>query len=460
MSSILCVDDDSLITRQLETQLREFGHEPFLTGHLRGAREALARRSFDLVLSTVRLPDGDALALLDELTDARVPVVMMTPYVRTDDAVDAVRRGALDYITKPIRRETLRLSVQHAIEHGRLARENQEFRRRVALLQAAPPFVGRSAELRRALEMVSSVSSTRATVLITGEVGTGKKSLARSIHQQSPRSDRPLVTVPCAAMSPVMLEADLFGATPGRDGEAGDSAFERARGGTLLLDEIAAISLDLQARLLRALQQQEFERAPESRPVRVDVRLIATTARDLREEVMYGRFRRDLFYRLSVVILQVPSLRERTEDLPLLATHFAERAAADLGISMPAIPAETLAFLGRHRWPGNVLELQTAIRRAVFLCRGGALVPEAFDLRSSLLDRTGTMPATLNVRALRDWAVARALEETGGHGGRAARLLGLSDRTLRNLRSRERGRRAEKSERPGDGDRPGAPPEF
>jgi DNA-binding NtrC family response regulator len=470
MPIILCVDDDRAATTQLEVELRQLGHEPVLTSRIHTAREALARRSFDLVISTLRLPDGTGLELLDEIGESATPapVLMMAPYQDTAEALDALRRGAIDFITKPIRTETLRLSVQLAIENGRLRRENHDYRQRVSFLQGPPPIIGRSVELRRVLEMVDSVAPTRATVLLEGESGVGKELFARAIHEKSPRRDRPMVTLRCAALSPAMLEVALFGqeASPfgGRPGPR-EGAFERADQGTLLLDEITEMSLPLQGRLLRTLQQQEFERSPGARPVRVDVRLIATTRRDLRERVAAGSFRRDLYYRLSVVTIHAPALRERPEDLPLLVSHFAETAATELGIRTPSIPEETLDRLRRHSWPGNVHELANAVERAVILSRDGVLTPGAFDLRGALPSTEPTAgsavaPQVFDLETLKFDALQRALLATAGRRAKAAKLLGISERTLRNMLQRVKGRKTSEPSLGGDDDRPGPPAEL
>lgn len=458
MPNILCVDADGAAALRLEGALRQLGHEPLLTTRVHGAIEALKRRRFDLVLAAFRLPDGTGLDLLDaigETADA-APVIVMTPHGRTDDALASLRRGALDVVTKPLRLESLRMAVQHGLENGRLQRENAAFRERITMLQRPRPIVGRSAELRRVLEMMDSVAPTRATVLLEGESGSGKELFAHAIHEMSPRRDRPMVTVPCAALSPLMAESAMFGEAPDPADPARarrEGAFERADQGTLLLGEISEMSLDLQARLLRTIQHQEFEPTPGARPIRVDVRLIATTRHDLREQVAIGRFRRDLYFRMSVVMIRAPALRERLEDLPCLVEHFAQRAAEELGIRTPAIPEETLDRLRRHAWPGNVHELANAVERAVILCRDAPLLPAAFDLRGASEARgdAGAGEAVpvepsaelFDLRTLKHAALHRALEATGGHRGQAARMLGISERTLRNMLNRgpERPRR-------------------
>lgn len=461
MSRILCVDDDASVTQALERFLHSLGHETQLAPGLRAALERMERERFDLVISSFRIGDPSATRLLQAAArDAQdVPVIVMTDYERHQDAADALTHGAVDYLTKPLRQEALRLAVNNAIEIGRLRRENDDYRRRITSLEEVRAIVGESDMLRGVLDVVQAVAPTRATVLIEGEPGTGKEVFARAIHEGSPRRDRPFVTFNCAALPEGQAESALFGDEPGEPGCEG--AFQRAEGGTLLLVEVSELRLDLQAKLLRALQEREIEPAGNGRPAPVDVRLVATTQRDLKAEADAGRFRRDLCYRLSVVPIRTPPLRARLDDLPLLVTHFVARAARELGIRPPAVPPETLERLRQHPWPGNIRELANAVERAVILSRTGTLPPSAFDLRvpgtasppavSALPvpgvpgSSPGAFPAaapgsaTFNLRALKRTAVERALAATGGRRGRAAELLGISERTLRNMLNRPAG---------------------
>jgi transcriptional regulator with GAF, ATPase, and Fis domain len=309
--------------------------------------------------------------------------------------------------------------------------------------------IGQSDSMKSLYSTVRAVASTRATILIEGESGTGKELIVRALHEMSPRADRPFVAVNCAALPEGLVESTLFGHERGAFTGANAryiGAFERADGGTLLMDEISELRLDLQAKLLRAIQERQFERVGGGRPVQVDVRIVATTNRDLAREVEAGRFRADLFYRLRVVPIRVPALRERPEDIPALVKFFAARAAAELGVSDPLVPADVLWTLAQKPWPGNVRQLEHAVERAVILSTNGALAIEDVLLDESVdvsnptdsvvsapraVAAGGNEEEPINLRALERRAIERALHATGGHRLRAARLLGISDRTLR-----------------------------
>ncbi len=339
--------------------------------------------------------------------------------------------------------------MTNALEVTRLRRENEDFRREIRSLRGERVIVGESRALRAAMETVAAVAPTRATVLIQGESGTGKELIARAVHDQSPCRDQLFVTVNCAALPEGLVESALFGHERGAfTGATARSlgAFERAHRGTLLLDEISEMRLDLQPKLLRAIQEQEIERVGGEQPIRVDTRIIATTNRDLRAEVEAGRFREDLFYRLHVVPIRTPPLRERLEDLPMLVEHFAAAAAARLGIRAPRVQAEAIEGLKHRSWPGNIRELANVVERAVILDRSGSLTPGSFDNshdRVAAHYAGGGGPPTAAVLAARPelaldlaelerLAIQRALLATGGHRAKAADLLGISERTLRN----------------------------
>ncbi len=438
MSTILCIDDEPSVGVVLEHHLAEIGHTPVLATSVAEALEALTRQPFDLIISDYRMPQASGLDLLETLRQqgTDVPVIIMTGYSSVEHAVLTMRHGAVDYLTKPLRQEAVRLAVQNAIEMARLKRENDQFRREIISLRGRRTIVGDSPALRAVLDTIAAVAPTRAAVLLEGESGTGKELLARALHDQSPRREQPFVTVNCAALPEGLVESTLFGHERGAftgatQRQAG--AFERAHRGTLLLDEISEMRLDLQAKLLRALQEQEFERVGGSSPVRVDVRVVATTNRDLLAEVAAGRFRQDLYYRLAVVPVRTPPLRDRPEDLPVLVRHFVEAFAAELGVKAPALPDATLRALVERRWPGNVRELANAIERAVILARGGALTPALFGAAEparAAAPADAALPA-LDLTQLERIAIEQALVRTGGHRARAAELLGISERTLR-----------------------------
>lgn len=459
MSNILCIDDEPSVGVVLEHHLTEIGHHPVLATSVDEGLKAVREQPFDLIISDYRMPNATGLDLLELLRAQgyEIPVIIMTGYSSIEHAVMSIRHGAVDYLTKPLRQEALRIAVNNAIEVARLRRENEAYRREITSLRGQRTIVGESAALRDVMETIAMVAPTRATVLLEGESGTGKELFARALHEQSPRREEPFVTVNCAALPEGLVESTLFGHERGAftgatQRQAG--AFERAHRGTLLLDEISEMRLDLQAKLLRAIQEQEFERVGGSQPVRVDVRIVATTNRDLLAEVEAGRFRRDLYYRLAVVPVKTPSLRDRHGDLPRLVEHFVAVTASELGVKSPVVRADALAVLEQRPWPGNIRELANAVERAVLLSRGNPLGPEAFGAPVSA---THVLPAAtaaaahstaaasavgtgtagegelpLNLHDLERIAIQRALAATGGHRTRAADLLGISERTLRN----------------------------
>ncbi len=448
MATILCLDEDPSVAALLEHALTDLGHTPTLAGSLAEALRLAGDTSFDLAIADYRVGDGSGLDLLDRLREAgqQIPVIIMTAYTSVEHAVASMRRGAIDYLTKPLRAEALRLAVNNAVEVTRLRRENEDIRQEISSLRGPRTVVGRGAAITRVLETIATVAPTRATVLLEGESGTGKELFARALHEQSPRRGEPFVTVNCAALPEGLVESTLFGHERGAFTGAASrqqGAFERAHRGTLLLDEISEMRLDLQAKLLRAIQEQEFERVGGHQAVQVDVRIVATTNRDLKAEVDHGRFRRDLYYRLNVVPVRTPPLREHREDIAELAEHFVRLSARELGCTPPDLGADAVAYLEGRTWPGNVRELANAVQRAVILCRDGVLTPASFgaDTAAGRAPQFGTVEGTaggeatlpsLNLRELERVAIDRALAATGGHRVRAATLLGISERTLRN----------------------------
>ena len=445
MSTILCIDDEPSVGVTLEHSLAEFGHQAVLASGVNEGLKVLAQQSVDLILSDYRMPDATGLDLLEALRQQgfEIPVIIMTGYSSIEHAVLSMRHGAVDYLTKPLRQETLRIAVSNALEVNRLRRENDEFRRELNSLRGPRTIVGESESLRTVMETIAAVAPTRATVLLEGESGTGKELFARALHEQSPRRDQPFVTVNCAALPEGLVESALFGHERGAFTGANvrsHGAFERAHRGTLLLDEISEMRLDLQPKLLRAIQEQEIERVGGHQLLKVDVRIVATTNRDLLAEIQANRFRRDLYYRLSVMPIRTPPLRERPGDIPLLAEHFVRNAAASLGVKPPEIPVETLELLQRRSWQGNIRELANVIERAVILCRSGQLLPAAVSeiqeggpaAKAAPPVPDGPAGAPINLKELEHIAIERALTATGGHRTRAAELLGISERTLRN----------------------------
>ena len=402
---------------------------------------------------------------------------MLTGYASIEHAVAAIKAGAVDYITKPVRPQQLELAIDQALELVRLRRENEALRKEVMEFRHERQIVGDSPAIRRLMHVVAMAAPTRATVLVQGESGTGKELVARAIHDQSDRRDRPFIKLNCAALPEGLIESALFGheqgAFPGAVKRV-EGAFERANHGTLLLDEVSEMRPELQAKLLRVLQEQEFERVGGTTPIRVDVRIIATTNRDLAAAVAAGSFRQDLYYRLSVIPVTLAPLRERADDVAALAYRFAMRTAAELGKAVDGIAPEALELLQRYPWPGNVRELQHAVERAVILSTAPVLGPQCFEgqrpgpadsfgsplapaARYALPSyagsvaagayaarggvRTAELPApaqpsvtltSFNVDAAEAVLIRHALEAAGHNRTRAAELLGISVRTLRN----------------------------
>ncbi len=502
MASILYVDDDPSVGLILQDTLERAGHHTVGARNVPEAFQVLARGGVDLIISDYRMPGLSGLEFLNLLSrdGYDVPLIMLTGYASIENAVASIKAGAVDYITKPIRPQQLELAVEQALEFVRLRRENEALRREVMEFRNERQIIGDSVALRRILQTVAMAAPTRATVLLQGESGTGKELFARAIHDRSDRADRAFIQLNCAALPEGLIESALFGHERGAFTGAikrVEGAFERAHRGTLLLDEVSEMRLDLQAKLLRVLQEQEFERVGGTTPIRVDVRIIATTNRDLAADAAAGSFRRDLYYRLGVIPILIPPLRERSSDIPLLAMRFAVKTGADMGKEIRGISAEAIEYLSSQEWPGNVRELQHAVERAVILSNDPVIQVHAFDpLRYGLTPAAGiaqipsgrplpppalaaavpaappmsapmsagpiysassvSMPEigvpaaatatatvtptssssvllnSLNVADAERVLIERALEAAGGNRTRAADLLGISVRTLRN----------------------------
>jgi DNA-binding NtrC family response regulator len=462
MARILCVDDEAASLAVIEEALKRADHQTTGVRNVEAALTVLGRGGIDLIVCDYRMPGATGLEFLSimEKEGIEVPLIMITGFGSIEHAVASIKAGAVDYITKPARPQQLQLAVEQALELVRLRRENAQLREEVSRFRGASEIVGDSPAMNRIYETLAVVAPTRATVLLQGESGTGKELLARTLHQMSDRNEGPFIPVNAAALPENLVESTLFGHEKGAFTGAVKSmrgAFERANFGTLLLDEISEMRLDLQAKLLRALQEQEFERVGGTSPIRVDVRIVATTNRDLAQEVEAGRFREDLFYRLSGVPIRIPPLRERLEDVPLLVNHFARRAAAENGKAFSGVAPKTIETLQSYAWPGNVRELAHDVERAVILGTSDVLTPEAFDrsrfgLTPSLPDHAPRPPAgdgegkggaqgpaktrifleSLNLAEAETVLIRKALDHTGDNRTKAAGLLGISVRTLRN----------------------------
>ena len=468
MATILYLDDEPAIGLILEDTLERAGHRAIGAQTVPQALQALAEQDIDLIISDFRMPGLTGLEFLELLQQegSTVPLIMLTGYATIEHAVASIKAGAIDYITKPVSPERLELAVSQALEVVRLRRENTALRREVMEFRNERAIIGEAPQIRRLMQTLSTAAPTRATVLLQGESGTGKELFARAIHDLSDRREKPFIKLNCAGLPEGLIESALFGHEKGAFTGAirrVEGAFERAHLGTLLLDEVSEMRLDLQAKLLRVLQEQEFERVGGSHPIKVDVRIIATTNRDLATFATQGHFRQDLFFRLSVLPISIPPLRERRQDIPLLAQRFALRTAAEMNKVVSGVSPEALALLQEYDWPGNVRELQHAVERAVILSPDPILQAHAFDsVRFGLTQNSSgptssrsraavpsagheeltRVPASaliltsLNVETAEQLMIARALEAADGNRTRAAELLGMSVRTLRSKLNR------------------------
>jgi two-component system response regulator AtoC len=439
--SILLVDDEERILKALGRALRDEGHEVVATSSAREAQRLLSGRTFDLFVVDNRMPERTGLELIRDLLASapegdRPQIIMMTAHATVESAIEAMKLGAFDYLQKPFEVEELLVAVRRALEHQRL-RTQQLY----LLSERDEQFnhygiVGGSRAIQDLIHKLEQVALTKSTVLISGETGTGKELAARAIHDRSAQRGLPLIKVNCAAIPETLLESELFGhvrgaftgATSNKKGK-----FALADGGTLFLDEIGATSSALQAKLLRVLQEREFEPLGAERTQTVDLRVIAATNRDLRRMVAEGRFQEDLFYRLSVIPIVLPPLRERREDIPVLVDHFLRKHAQRTGKRMDGVAREALASLQSYDWPGNVRELENTIERAVVLSSGPVI--EAAEVSPQGAGAAAPPgPPSLKLHQNIEWVeretIGRALREAGGVKKAAAELLGISQRAL------------------------------
>ena len=448
MAVILCVDDEPELLKVLSRILERLGHSVRTAASVHEALQVIAREVVDLIITDWSMPHLTGLDLLQLLRDDGndTPVVMLTAYGSIDHAVLAIQAGAANYLTKPFQRAQIEFTVMQTLKLAALGAQNAVLVREAAAQRSQHDIVGESVAVQRLLKSVAAAASSRATVLLQGESGTGKELLARAIHDQSEQAQHPFLQINCAALPEHLIESALFGHEKGAFTGAYKrslGAFERAHGGTLLLDEISEMRIDLQPKLLRVLQEREFERVGGSASVKVDVRIIATTNRDLAAHIAAGRFRQDLYYRLSVLPIAVPPLRDRREDIPRLAYRFAVRAAAEAARPFEAFTPEAMALLEAYSWPGNIRQLQHAVERAVIFAQRPVLDVGLFELDADagapVRSSVATKPAngrgltldTLDLEAVEQQVIAHALHVSEGNRTRAAALLGVDVRTLR-----------------------------
>ena len=438
--SLLLVDDDRHVLSSMADWLREQGYKVDTAGTFAEGVAALDRKAFDVVLADIRLGDGDGFDLLAYARRVRpdASVILLTGYGSVEAAVEAIRQGAFDFLTKPLIDQELEVAIERALNQREVIEENRTLRAQLDLRFGMENLVGHDHRMLRIYDMVDSVADTRATVLVTGESGTGKSLVARAIHRRSSRRDRPFVEVACGALPETLLESELFGHVAGAfTGAVGEKLgkFMQADGGTIFLDEVSTASHAMQVKLLRVLQDLEFEQVGGTKTFRVDTRLILATNEDLTRAVAEGRFRQDLFYRINVINIELPPLRERISDIPLLAEHFLRQVCADSGKQVQGFSEEAMTALQRFRWPGNVRELENVIERAVLLGKGSVIgiddLPAAVVAAGPVrMEPVGTQSLKQALAAPERQIILEVLEANQWNRHTTAEVLGINRTTL------------------------------
>lgn len=437
--SILIVDDDLAHRTMLEAMIRGWAYDTFTAEDGDIAIERVEERAFDMILMDIRMvrvSGIEALAMIQRINPA-IPIIIMTAYASVDTAVEALKNGAYDYLTKPLDFEKLKITLLRAMEHVRLKDENLRLKAQTAELFDRRNIVGTSPAMRQLIETLTQAAPAEATVLIAGESGTGKELVAGAIHYNSPRKNGPFVKINCAAITDTLLESELFGhergAFTGADRRK-EGRFVQAQGGTLFLDEISSMPLSMQAKLLRVLQERELTRVGGEEVIRLDVRVVAATNVPLEEMVKDGSFREDLYYRLNVVTLQLPPLRERREDIPLLADRFLKTFREKNRKDIKGFSPQAMNRLTHHEWPGNVRELMNAVERAVVLSTGAFLEADLLLPGVADPDQPQALPedpqAIIPLDAVEKATILRALKSLGGNKSETARKLGITRKTL------------------------------
>ncbi|TDT94665.1 MULTISPECIES: sigma-54-dependent transcriptional regulator [Azorhizobium] len=438
--AILVVDDEKRLGEVLAAALTERGFETTAVSSAAAALAHCEANAVDLVLTDLRMPDRSGRDLLLALKEGRpdLPVIIMTAYATVRGAVDLIKDGAFDYVAKPFELDDVVATIERALKIRAVVNENARLRMELEGRYCFDNLIGESAPFRNVLQQVGEVAQSRASVLLHGESGTGKELIARAIHYNSPRREMPFIAVNCAAIPETLIESELFGhvkgaftgATSNREGR-----FSAADGGTLFLDEIADMPLSVQAKVLRAVQEQSFEPVGSSKPLKVDVRIIAASHKDLQKAIADGAFRMDLYYRLAVFPITLPPLRERHDDIPLLAAHFLRRAAQEMGKKIDGISLPAQEALAHYGWPGNIRELQNCMERAAIVARAPVIEPKdlmLFGPEAPGASAQRALPSDLDgeLERIEREFLLEALKESGGVQARAAERLGITERSL------------------------------
>ncbi len=440
VGAVLVVDDEPEMRTLVQDVLQDHGHHVAVAASGKEALKRLGEEEYGVVLTDLRMKEMQGIELLSEIKRGypNTNVILMTAFGSVETAIEAMKQGAYDYLVKPIKNDELLRVIDRAVREAELRREVDRLRREVHKEYSFHQILGKSKAMREVFDLIRRVADSPTNVLITGESGTGKELVAKAIHYNSERRDAPFVPVNCAAIPDTLLESELFGHMRGAFTDAKTDKrglFEEAQKGTLFLDEISELPLLLQAKLLRAIQEREIRRVGATRPVSVDVRIIAATNLVLAEEVKAKRFREDLFYRLNVIEIRLPPLRERNEDIPLLVDAFLRKCAEASHKELRGMTEAALALMIDYQWPGNVRELENVIERAVTLARGAKIMPE--DLPSTLQGTRGdrrviaeAADRTLPLSEVENEYILRILEKTGGNKYQAAHILGIDRKTL------------------------------
>jgi two-component system, NtrC family, response regulator AtoC len=441
---ILVVDDDEITCNLLEEVLSKegYGVEKALNGN--EAIEKGAKKNYDVVLTDIKMAGADGMEVLHTYRQKSPDtiIVMMTAFGSIETAIGAIKEGAYDYVSKPFKLDEIKLTIRRALEQKRLIEENQLYRQELITKYKLENIVGRSSGMLQVYKTIARVADSRSTVLITGESGTGKELIARAIHFNSSRAAKPFVAVDCGALAETLLESELFGHVRGAFTGAvvnKKGLFEEADGGTCFLDEIGDISAAMQAKLLRVLQEHEIKKVGGTDTIKIDVRIVAATNKNLEELVEEKKFREDLFYRLNVVTIHLPPLRERAEDIPLLADHFLRKYMGENKKNVSQISPEAMEFLLTYGWPGNVRELENVIERSVTLSHRSVILPDDLPRRiraEKKGDLAQTLPSHLPLAELEKIYIQKILEEAGGNKKKAADILGIDRRTLYRMAAR------------------------
>ena len=437
---ILVVDDEPSHRQMIEAVLSAEGYEIEQAGNGQAAIDAIAEKFYDLVIMDIRMPEIGGIEALKQIKSISpgIPIIIMTAYASVGTAVDALKSGASDYLTKPLDIEELKILVAKTIRFHQLEEENIYLKERLNDLFDFSSIIGQSPAMNKLFETMALVAPSEATVLIVGESGTGKELIANAIHQNSHRKDRPFIKVNCAALPETLLESELFGHEKGAFTGAiarKQGRFQLAHQSSIFLDEIAEMTPATQAKILRVLQEREFEPIGSTQTIKVDTRVIAATNKNLEEEIVDDRFREDLYYRLNVVTLDVPPLRERREDIPHLVDFFLKQYAEKNRRLIQGFTPKATDLLMRYDWPGNVRELENIIERAVIMSRGEVIIPLEFpnniqNLDEGLKDPQINLKPGRSLKEVEKEMILRTLEETGGNRTHAARILGITRRTL------------------------------